>query len=138
MASTGAPYPPTIINVLPAQTGLSSTVTSSLPMSLPEPIVIPGPREAAVREYCKWLESRATDEKYKADFRKSCQVTLENHLDLELILEDPDSDFFVQRGIQIGTARRFLRDINESATLMRPTMRLDLSAGESLGTESTE
>ena len=69
-----------------------------------------------MREYCKWLESRATDEAYKADFRKICQVTLENHLDLELILEDPDSGFFVQRGIQIGTARRFLRDINQWAT----------------------
>lgn len=67
-------------------------------------------------------------------------MTLENHLDLELILEDLDSNFFVQRGIQIGTARRFLRDINEWATLMRLTMRLDLSAGESLGggTESTK
>ncbi|RJE17014.1 hypothetical protein PHISCL_10649, partial [Aspergillus sclerotialis] len=43
-----------------------------------------------------WLESRSTDEAYKADFRKLCQVTLENHLDLELILEDPDSGFFVQ------------------------------------------
>lgn len=37
-------------------------------------------------------------------------MILENHLDLELILEDPDSGFFVQRGIRIGTARRFLRD----------------------------
>lgn len=81
--------------------------------------MIPGPREAAVRDYCKWLESRATDEEYKADFRKVCQVTLENHLDLELILEDPDAGFFVQRGIQIGTARRFLRDINEWATVMK-------------------
>jgi hypothetical protein len=40
-------------------------------------------------------------------------MTLENHLELELILEDLDASFFVQRGIQIGTARRFLRDINE-------------------------
>jgi hypothetical protein len=32
-------------------------------------------------------ESRAIDEEYKADFRKVCQVTLENHLDLELILK---------------------------------------------------
>lgn len=86
--------------------------------SCPLNVVIPGSREAAVREYCKWLESRATDEAYKADFRKICQVTLENHLDLKLILEDPHSGFFVQRGIQIGTARRFLRDVNEWATVM--------------------
>ncbi|KAJ5354426.1 hypothetical protein N7541_005470 [Penicillium brevicompactum] len=66
-----------------------------------------------------FVQSRATDEAYKADFRKICQATLENHLDLELILEDPDSGFFVQRGIQIGTARRFLRDIKEWATVMK-------------------
>lgn len=46
-------------------------------------------------------------------------MTLENCLDLELILDDPDAGFFVQRGIQIGTARRFLRDINEWVMAMR-------------------
>lgn len=74
------------------------------------------------------MESRATDEEYKADFRKVCQVTLENYLDLELILEDPDTGFFVQRGIQIGTAHRFLRDINEWALVMKSNMRLDRAA----------
>jgi hypothetical protein len=120
MLTTGPLYPPTIINVLPAQNGVTPAVTSSL-RRLPSDdyVVIPGSREAAVREYCIWLESRATDEAYKADFRKICQVTLENHLDLELILENPEPGFFVQRGIQIGTARRFLRDINEWATVMR-------------------
>lgn len=133
VSTTGLPYPPTIINVLPAQNGSASTVTSSPHRpSSDEPLVIPGPREAAVKEYCKWLESRATDEAYKADFRKICQVTLDNHLDLELILEDPDAGFFVQQGIQIGTARRFLRDINEWATVMKSNMRLDQSAGESV------
>jgi hypothetical protein len=74
--------------------------------------MIAGPLETAVREYCKWLESLAIEEAYKADFRNICQVILENYLDLELILEDPDSDFFVQRGIRIGTAG-FLRDIEQ-------------------------
>ena len=50
---------------------------------------------------------------YKADFHKICQVTSENCLDRELILEDPDADIFVQPGIRIGTAYRFLQDINE-------------------------
>jgi hypothetical protein len=57
---------------------------------------------------------------------------LENHLDLELILEDPGSGFFVQRGIQIGTARGFLRDINEWATVMKSNG-LEQNDGESLG-----
>jgi hypothetical protein len=70
LSTTALQYPPTIINVLPAQTGNTLTITSSLPTPLSdEHVVIPGPREAAVREYCKWLESRATDEAYKADFR---------------------------------------------------------------------
>ncbi|KAJ5817276.1 hypothetical protein N7447_009509 [Penicillium robsamsonii] len=119
--TNGPSYPSTIINVLPAQNGSTPIVSSSLHnASSDEHVIIPGPREVAVREYCEWLESRATDEAYKAGFRKICQVTLENHLDLELILEDPDSGFFVERGIQIGTARRFLRDINEWATVMKP------------------
>jgi len=50
---------------------------------------------------------------HRREVQKVCQITLENHLDLELILENLDAGFFLQRGIQIGTARRFLRDINE-------------------------
>ncbi|KAJ5100912.1 hypothetical protein N7456_006964 [Penicillium angulare] len=133
VVSNGQSYPPTIINVLPAQTGSTPTFSCSPKgRSADEHVIIPGPREAAVREYCRWLESRATDEAYKAGFRKICQVTLENHLDLELILEDPDSGFFVQRGIQIGTARRFLRDIDEWATMMSVTG-LDRTSVDSLG-----
>ncbi|OQD92194.1 hypothetical protein PENSOL_c044G08813 [Penicillium solitum] len=124
--TTGLSYPPISINVLPAQTAHASTAAllPSTPVSH-ESLVIPGSREQAVREYCNWLESRANDEAYKADFRKICQVTLDNRLDLELILDDPDAGFFVQRGIQIGTARRFLRDIKEWATAMRRQITLE-------------
>lgn len=41
-----------------------------------------------------------------------------DRLDLEFILEDPDVGIFVERGIQIGTALRFLCDINEWVTVM--------------------
>ncbi|KAF7589594.1 hypothetical protein BBP40_004054 [Aspergillus hancockii] len=62
--TTGALYPPIDINVLPAQTARASVVETSPPRtsSSNEDRVIPGPREPAVRNYCKWLESRATDE----------------------------------------------------------------------------
>lgn len=86
--------------------------------------MIPGPREIAVKEYCKLLESRATDEVYRVDFRKICQVTLENRLDLQLPPEDPDSGFVVRRGILIRTARHFLRGINEWATVMKSNVHL--------------
>lgn len=57
--TTGVPYPVSI-NVLLAQTAHASTAAASPWLSSPnENPVIPGPREAAVREYCKWLESRA-------------------------------------------------------------------------------
>ncbi|CAI7613187.1 unnamed protein product [Penicillium pancosmium] len=130
-AATGLSYPPISINVLPAQAAHASTgaLLPSRPVSH-ESLVIPGSREQAVREYCNWLESRANDEDYKADFRKICQVTLENRLDLELILDDPDAGFFVQRGIQIGTARRFLRDINEWATVMSRNITHEPTSGE--------
>ncbi|KAJ5117746.1 hypothetical protein N7448_011378 [Penicillium atrosanguineum] len=129
VSTAGLMYPPTIVNVLPAQNGSTPVITSSLPKPSSEGrLIIAGPRETAVREYCKWLESRATEETYKADFRKICQVTLENHLDLELILEDPDSSFFVQQGIRIGTARRFLRDISEWADAMKSNAPCDLTA----------
>ncbi|OQE13971.1 hypothetical protein PENSTE_c040G02116 [Penicillium steckii] len=123
------PYHPTIINVLSGKDGSASTVTSAPPRTLAEePLIIAGPRELAVKKYCKWLESRATEETYKADFRKICQVTLDNRLDLELILEDSDTGFFVQQGVPIGTARRFLRDINEWATAVNSNSSLDQAA----------
>lgn len=55
-------------------------------------------------------------------------MTLDNRLDLELILEDPDTGFFVQQGAPIGTARRFLRDINEWATAVNSNSLLDQTA----------
>jgi hypothetical protein len=57
--------------------------------------MIPRSQEQAIREYCNWLESRATNKAYKADFRRIYYVVLENHLDLELMLDDPDASFFV-------------------------------------------
>lgn len=56
------PYHPTIINFLSGTDGSASMVTSTpLRILAEEPLVIAGPRELAVKKYCKWLESRATD-----------------------------------------------------------------------------
>jgi hypothetical protein len=117
LSETGAPYPPISINVLPAQTSPTPAVAAtSLTTSAPnERLIISGPRDAAVRDYCKWLESKVTDEAYKADFRKACEVTLAHHLDLELVLEDQDPNFFIEQGVKRGTARRFVCDIREWA-----------------------
>ncbi|GBF63940.1 hypothetical protein TMEN_6608 [Trichophyton mentagrophytes] len=112
---------PVSINVLPAQAPPASLVASSSgrPSSINEKLVIPRPREESVREYCKWLESQATEEAYKADFRKVCKVTLDNLLDLELILRNLNPSFFtkflIERGIKPGTALHFVGDISEWA-----------------------
>lgn len=107
--TAGGPYPPISINVLPAQTARAPMVAASPPRSSSpyDHPVLPRPREAAVKG--------ATEKAYKADFRRICEVTLENQLDLELVLEDPDPSFFVKQGVKTGTARRFVRDIYEWA-----------------------
>ncbi|PGG95398.1 hypothetical protein AJ80_09968, partial [Polytolypa hystricis UAMH7299] len=93
---------------------MSPVATSSLkPSASNEHLVIPGPRDIAVRDYCKWLESKVTDKTYKADFKKACEVTLAHHLDLELVSEDQDPGFFIDQGVKRGTARQFVRDIRE-------------------------
>lgn len=110
-------YYRTIINILSGKDGSASAVILFPPWTLAgEPLIIAAPRELAVKKYCKWLESHTTEETYKADFCKVCQVTLDNCLDLELIFEDPDTGFFVQQGVPIRTVYRFLCDINEWAT----------------------
>jgi hypothetical protein len=66
-----------------------------------------------VREYCRWLESRATEEAYRADIRRACQVTLENLMDLKLIISAQNPGFFTNKGIKEGTALCSIRDIPE-------------------------
>jgi hypothetical protein len=51
----------------------------------------------------------------KADFRKAEAVTLENALDLDLIYEENDPDFFEKQGVKKGTAKRWVRDIPQWA-----------------------
>ncbi|KAL4863057.1 hypothetical protein BDV12DRAFT_189930 [Aspergillus spectabilis] len=89
--ASGSPYHPVSINVLPAQASRASMISPSHPdPHLP-----------------------ACNEAYKADFRKARDVVLKRRMDLELILEDPNPGFFTDEGVQIGTARRFIRDIQK-------------------------
>ncbi|KAI7974043.1 hypothetical protein EIK77_009238 [Talaromyces pinophilus] len=114
----GSPYHPVNINVLPAQTqqALMATPSPTRP-SIAESLMIPGPREQAIRNYCKWLELMATEDDYKADFRRICQVTLENLLDLDLIAKGSDRQFLInfyrERGNKIGTILNFMDRIYE-------------------------
>ncbi|KAL5040788.1 hypothetical protein BDW71DRAFT_212774 [Aspergillus fruticulosus] len=112
------PYHPININVLPPQPGTRESTGVATPPQHPTTLnhlVLPGP--GAVREYCRWLESRATEEAYRADIRKACQVTLENLMDLELMMGAQDPGFLTKKGIKEGTALRFIRDIPEWSAL---------------------
>jgi hypothetical protein len=109
---------PININVLPTQPSLASVTTA--PSTTPplsdghhtNNLNIPGPRDDAVKEYTEWQESNVTDGKLKADFRKACNVALENGLDLVQVYKDQDPDFFIKHGVKIGIARHFVDDIS--------------------------
>jgi hypothetical protein len=51
------------------------------------------------------------------EFQKACEVTLEYRYDLELVYQDPNPDFFInlfiERGVKIGIAKRFISDIKD-------------------------
>ena len=50
-------------------------------------------------------------EEQKEDIRNMCDTALEHGLDLQQLYDDQDADFFISRGIKLGVARRFIRDI---------------------------
>jgi hypothetical protein len=55
------------------------------------------------------------DTSLKADFRKAQDVALENALDLDLIHEENDPNFFEKQGVKRGTVKRCVRDIQRWA-----------------------
>jgi hypothetical protein len=88
---------------------------SGLPMAdQPRPITplgIPGFRDAAVKEYSNWQQSKVVDLTWKVGFQKACDVAIAHGLDLEQIYEDQDPSFFITNGVLLGIARRFVSDI---------------------------
>jgi hypothetical protein len=70
---------------------------SALPMAgQPPPITplsIPGFRDAAVKEYSNWQQSKVIDLTWKVGFQKACDVAIKHGLDLEQIYEDQDPSF---------------------------------------------
>lgn len=70
-----------------------------------------GPRDVAVKLYSEWQQSNVVDEELKEEFRRACEETLREGLDLEQLYEDQDPGFFMQKGIKRGVARRYVRDI---------------------------
>jgi hypothetical protein len=95
--------PINITNVLPPhayQMPLGTSPARTLPSDLPPTSVpvtrldIPGPRDVAVKNYSDWQQSKVNDDILKVEFRKACDVTLADGLDLEQVYEDRDPTFF--------------------------------------------
>lgn len=115
--ATGVPYPPININVLPSQS-TAHEIDLSAPKASGEwqalsPLDIPGPRDLAVDEYAEWQMSKVDNETLKHAFREVCDVMLENGLDLEQVYKDQGPKFFIEKGVKIGIARRFVEDIGK-------------------------
>ncbi|CAI7620669.1 unnamed protein product [Penicillium pancosmium] len=112
--------PPININFMGGQSSIQPAAVDCIPQSEMSShqkrhrfilLTIDGPRDVAVKEYSAWQETNVIDENLRAQFQLACDVTLANGLDLEQILEDQNPEFFVQEGIAVGIARRFVGDI---------------------------
>jgi hypothetical protein len=97
-----------ITNVLPGP----SHATSGLAEVQAKPrLHVSGFLDIAVEEYSNWQQSRVKREDQKEDIQNMCNMALEHGLDLQQLYDDRDPDFFISRGIKLGVARRFVRDI---------------------------
>ncbi|EMR89256.1 hypothetical protein BcDW1_2127 [Botrytis cinerea BcDW1] len=120
-----ASFPPiNIANVLPPhayQMPLETSPARTLPSNLPPTLVpvtrldISGPRDLAVKNYIHWQQSKVNDDILKVEFRKACDITLADGLDLEQVYEDRHRTFFIDKGVKGGIARRFVDDIDQWA-----------------------
>jgi hypothetical protein len=88
------------------------------------PLEIPGPRDVAVKEYGEWQMSNVENDTLKSAFRQVCDVMLDNGLDLEQVYRDQDPKFFIEKGIKIGIARRFVEDIGKWAEQVKKAIPL--------------
>ena len=97
-----------ITNVLP---GPSQSISGPAEVQAKPRLDVPGFLDTAVEEYSNWQQSRVMRETQREDIRNMCDMALEHGFDLQQLHGDQDPDFFISRGIKLGVARRFIRDI---------------------------
>ncbi|GCB27611.1 hypothetical protein AAWM_10496 [Aspergillus awamori] len=118
--ASGSPFPINI-NVLPTPPPRSMAIS---PPAAAEPpalnssppsssINVPGPLEVAVENYAAWQLSRVNTESFKDNIIKARDIALNNCLDLKQIYQDQDPGFFINQGVKLGAARRFVTEIND-------------------------
>ncbi|KAK7928423.1 hypothetical protein PG985_005421 [Apiospora marii] len=105
-----------ITNVLPGQS--NEQASEEHPVACSSPITICGLRDRAVKRYCEWQCTKVDDVVLKFEFRKARDLTLAEGLDLEQLHEDQDYQFLLDKGVKLGIARRFVRDVKSWASLL--------------------
>ena len=88
-------------------------------------LIIPRLRDVTIRDYSAWHKANVSDDSLKAQFRQTCNMALANGLDLRMIHEDQDPSFFIDKGIMVGIARQFVRDIGEWVKCVRNVSPVD-------------
>lgn len=110
--------PPINIHFLPAQSPQTSTIPAgdidghTSRSDQVEKIDIPGLFEVALDNYTDWQLTRVDTELFKDNIKKARDITLENCLDLSQVYCEVKPEFYVEQGVKIGVARRFVRDIS--------------------------
>ncbi|KAM0267961.1 hypothetical protein ACHAQH_010065 [Verticillium albo-atrum] len=117
--------PPLVINnYIPGGIGQDprgSSVGTALQPAIGSPLPdIPGLRDDAVREYCEWQCTKVRRADHKMHYQLAREVTLDHGLDLELVHEKRDQQFYIEHGVLLGVAERFIRDIKTFLKLYRP------------------
>ena len=105
-----------INNYIPAHPGQAVTDSNTSTPDLVDspsrsPLSIPGLRDDAVQAYCEWHCSKVRSREQKQQYELARDLTLDRGLDLELVYEDHDAQFYIAQGVLEGVARRFVRDV---------------------------
>lgn len=115
--------PPININFLPTPSPQAPQLSTMSPPAGSPPllpyqapsldgIMIPDrPLDKAVMEYTDWQLSQVDTQIYKDKIKKACDIALTNGLDLKQIHKDQEPNFFINRGVIVGVARRFVEEI---------------------------
>ncbi|KAM0293718.1 hypothetical protein ACHAPM_011518 [Fusarium culmorum] len=118
-SSSADARPVNITNVMPTRADHSSddndirTPSGSAEGSpyAPKYLGIPGMRDVNVNKYCIWQCSKNANTVWKMEYKKACDLTLAEGLDLEQIRLDQDAQFFIDKGVKIGIAKRWVSDV---------------------------
>ena len=69
---------------------------------------------------CEWYCSKVRSQNQKQQYELARELTLERGFDLELISEEGDPQYYLERGVLEGVARRFVRDVKAFLTYYDP------------------